>query len=435
MLQLQQQQRRGGGGGGGTNVSAAVARALASSQPLPRARSARISLRRLEAIMERSLMTTFCRSESEQQSSNNRGGIAESSNAAANRGVDSSDGALPPPRPSPAQKKKSRMRLDEAASLVAGCETVSRTVIQSWIARGKVLVDGVPVTKAGHSVPASARVEVRAAEERFVCRGGLKLDAALAEVGIDVEGMRAIDCGLSTGGFADRLLQGGAEAVLGVDVGYGKSGIRFLLFCSLIPLSSCSLSFFFALDLDLRFKLVWSKEARILRGSSSFLSPKKAQKENLGSFGTKKKTRSPTSGQVAEKIRTDPRLFSLERTNARRLVPSMLPRGAPRSYDIATLDVSFISVLKVRGEEVEEISFSSFFLGGGSLLSFSSLDRFSHLFSHLFSPSSSSQKTLKNRSSRPSPRSSRTPPSSSSWSSRSSRPGKGASAPEASSGT
>ena len=125
MLQLQQQQRRGGGGGGGTNVSAAVARALASSQPLPRARSARISLRRLEAIMERSLMTTFCRSESEQQSSNNRGGIAESSNAAANRGVDSSDGALPPPRPSPAQKKKSRMRLDEAASLVAGCETVS----------------------------------------------------------------------------------------------------------------------------------------------------------------------------------------------------------------------------------------------------------------------------------------------------------------------
>jgi len=43
----------------------------------------------------------------------------------------------------------------------------------------------------------------------------------------------------------------------------------------------------------------------------------------------------------------------------------MLPRGAPRSYDIATLDVSFISVLKVRGEEVEEISFFEFFLGGG----------------------------------------------------------------------
>ena len=245
MLQLQQQQRRGGGGGGGgggTNVSAAVARALASSQPLPRARSPRISLRRLEAIMERSLMTTSCRSESEQQSSNNRGGIAESSNAAANKGVDSSDGALPPPRSSPAQKKKSRMRLDEAASLVAGCETVSRTVIQSWIARGKVLVDGVPVTKAGHSVPASAHVEVRAAEERFVCRGGLKLDAALAEFGIDVKGMRAIDCGLSTGGFADRLLQGGAEAVLGVDVGYGKEWNSFFAF-----LLSYSALFLFAL--------------------------------------------------------------------------------------------------------------------------------------------------------------------------------------------
>jgi len=192
--------------------------------------------------MERSLMTTSCRSESEQQSSNNRGGIAESSNAAANKGVDSSDGALPPPRSSPAQKKKSRMRLDEAASLVAGCETVSRTVIQSWIARGKVLVDGVPVTKAGHSVPASAHVEVRAAEERFVCRGGLKLDAALAEFGIDVKGMRAIDCGLSTGGFADRLLQGGAEAVLGVDVGYGKEWNSFFAF-----LLSYSALFLFAL--------------------------------------------------------------------------------------------------------------------------------------------------------------------------------------------
>ena len=112
------------------------------------------------------------------------------------------------------------MRLDEAASLVAG-PAVSRTVVQSWIARGKVLVDGVPVTKAGHQVPSGARVEVRAAEQRFVCRGGLKLDAALERFGVDVRGMRAVDCGLSTGGFADRLLQGGAEAVLGVDVGYG----------------------------------------------------------------------------------------------------------------------------------------------------------------------------------------------------------------------
>lgn len=163
------------------------------------------------------------------------------------------------------------MRLDEAASLVAG-PSVSRTVLQSWIARGKVFVDGARCTKAGSPVSAKSVVEVRAAEEKFVCRGGLKLDAALSQFDIDVNGLNAIDCGLSTGGFADCLLQRGASAVLGVDVGYG---------------------------------------------------------------------------QVAEKVRRDPRLFALERTNARRLVASMLPKGAPRSYDIATLDVSFISVLKV----------------------------------------------------------------------------------------
>ena len=68
--------------------------------------------------------------------------------------------------------------------------------------------------------------------------------------------------------------------------------------------------------------------------------------KSSSSFGEVKK-KLETTGQVAEKIRKDPRLFSLERTNARRLTSSMLPRGAPKSYDIATLDVSFISVLKV----------------------------------------------------------------------------------------
>jgi len=59
----------------------------------------------------------------------------------------------------------------------------------------------------------------------------------------------------------------------------------------------------------------------------------------------------------------------------------MLPRGAPRSYDIATLDVSFISVLKVRGEEVEEISFFEFFWGGVPSLFLVSRPFFSPFFS------------------------------------------------------
>jgi hypothetical protein len=217
-LQLQQQRGR-------TN---AIASRASSTLPHPnsRARGDPTPLRRLEAMLARPL-TTSCRSQSEQSSSSNRGGVAESStnnstnSKTANGDSDSDSDSDDQPQPLPTKNKPRRMRLDEAASLVAG-PTVSRTVIQSWIARGKVLVDGVPVTKAGHSVPAKARVEVRASEERFVCRGGLKLDAALERFGVDVTGMRAIDCGLSTGGFTDRLLQGGAEAVLGVDVGYGE---------------------------------------------------------------------------------------------------------------------------------------------------------------------------------------------------------------------
>ena len=57
---------------------------------------------------------------------------------------------------------------------------------------------------------------------RFVSRGGDKLDGALAMLEVIVEGRRWIDLGASTGGFTDRLLQGGAAAVCAVDVGYGQ---------------------------------------------------------------------------------------------------------------------------------------------------------------------------------------------------------------------
>jgi len=54
------------------------------------------------------------------------------------------------------------------------------------------------------------------------CRAGLKLEAALDHFGVDVTGLRVLDSGLSTGGFADCLLQRGAAHVVGVDVGYGQ---------------------------------------------------------------------------------------------------------------------------------------------------------------------------------------------------------------------
>ena len=54
------------------------------------------------------------------------------------------------------------------------------------------------------------------------CRAGLKLEAALDHFHVDVRGLRALDAGVSTGGFADCLLQRGAASVVGVDVGYGQ---------------------------------------------------------------------------------------------------------------------------------------------------------------------------------------------------------------------
>jgi hypothetical protein len=57
-------------------------------------------------------------------------------------------------------------------------------------------------------------------------RAGLKLEAALDAWGLDVAGLRCLDAGVSTGGFADCLLQRGAAAVVGVDVGYGQARAR-----------------------------------------------------------------------------------------------------------------------------------------------------------------------------------------------------------------
>lgn len=157
-----------------------------------------------------------------------------------------------------------KVRLDELT--VARNPELSRNVAQSWIAQGKVLVDGQPVTKAGTKFKPSVKIEVIAEQPKFVCRAGLKLEKALEHFSIDVTGRVALDSGLSTGGFTDCLIQSGAKKVYGVDVGYG---------------------------------------------------------------------------QVAEKIRQDERVVIMERTNLRYVTE------LPDVIDIVTLDLSFISVLKV----------------------------------------------------------------------------------------
>ena len=77
--------------------------------------------------------------------------------------------------------------------------------------------------KAGEELPDDCELEITDdAELRWVSRAGLKLDAALARTGIDVQGKHCLDVGISTGGFTDVLLARGAASVVGVDVGNGQ---------------------------------------------------------------------------------------------------------------------------------------------------------------------------------------------------------------------
>jgi len=76
--------------------------------------------------------------------------------------------------------------------------------------------------KPGTQVRGTEVVEVREPASRFVSRGGVKLEGALDELGIDVSGVDAVDVGASTGGFTDCLLQRGASRVIALDVGKGQ---------------------------------------------------------------------------------------------------------------------------------------------------------------------------------------------------------------------
>lgn len=113
------------------------------------------------------------------------------------------------------------MRIDQL--LVQRGLANTRSQAQRLIADGVEWVQGETwrrVVKNGDEVPESAEVRLLDdSEARYVSRGGLKLEAALKQLGLSVEGFACMDVGQSTGGFTDCLLQAGAKSVVGVDVG------------------------------------------------------------------------------------------------------------------------------------------------------------------------------------------------------------------------
>jgi 23S rRNA (cytidine1920-2'-O)/16S rRNA (cytidine1409-2'-O)-methyltransferase len=98
----------------------------------------------------------------------------------------------------------------------------SRERAQALILAGRVLVAEQKVEKPGLAVPKDAAIRILGEQQRYVSRGGLKLEAALAHWEIPVQNRPCLDIGTSTGGFTDCLLQHGASHVSCVDTGFGQ---------------------------------------------------------------------------------------------------------------------------------------------------------------------------------------------------------------------
>ena len=101
----------------------------------------------------------------------------------------------------------------------------SRTKAQALIMSGVVLVNEQRVDKPSQQFDPNSVVRVKGGDDptsRYVGRGGLKLEAALREFQIDVDGLVCLDVGASTGGFTDCLLQHDAKKVVAIDVGHNQ---------------------------------------------------------------------------------------------------------------------------------------------------------------------------------------------------------------------
>ena len=115
---------------------------------------------------------------------------------------------------------KIKKRLDVLLTEQGYADTRSKA--QAIIMAGQVYVDGQKADKPGISYEETVAIEVRGESCPYVSRGGLKLEKALRDFGVNPTGFVCSDSGASTGGFTDCLLQQGASKVFAIDVGYGQ---------------------------------------------------------------------------------------------------------------------------------------------------------------------------------------------------------------------
>ena len=172
------------------------------------------------------------------------------------------------------------MRADQL--LVERGIAASRAQAQRLIAAGAVEMDWRsawrPIGKNGEALPRDIELRViDDAESRFVSRGGLKLEGALAQVGLDAHHLDCLDVGQSTGGFTDCLLKAGAARVVGVDVGHGQLDARLAADPRVVALEGIN-----ARSLDAA-QLIAAQQGRI-SGSVGFCSKNAGKPEPIAEF-------------------------------------------------------------------------------------------------------------------------------------------------------
>lgn len=116
-----------------------------------------------------------------------------------------------------AERKTSRIRIDHL--LVERGHAESRTRAQALVMAGLVFMGDKRIDKPGQQVPTDQPIEVKGRDHPWVGRGGVKLDGAIKQFGLNPTGAVAMDIGSSTGGFTQVLLHHGASHVFAVDVG------------------------------------------------------------------------------------------------------------------------------------------------------------------------------------------------------------------------
>lgn len=112
-----------------------------------------------------------------------------------------------------------------------------------WVMDRKVLVNDQPATSCKEKIDSDSVIRVKEYyKKKYVNKGGFKLEGALENFAINIEGKIALDCGASTGGFTDCLLTNGAKKVYAVDVGYGQLAGKLAINPKVVNLEKTNLS-------------------------------------------------------------------------------------------------------------------------------------------------------------------------------------------------